>query len=120
MKDKKMKKLLILDDEPIILEMLVEFFELNEFTVFSASNEFEAKALFENNKDDLDYIILDLLLKDTTSEELFFYIKEKKSDIKVIISSGLSADDCEPAILEKSYKFVKKPYIMEDLLALLK
>lgn len=110
-----MKTLLIVDDEDIILDMLSEYLSIKGFTVFSAENEEDAKSIFEENKDSIDVVILDMLLKHTTSDDLFFHLKKLNPDLKIIISSGLSKDDCDPDVAEKAFSFVKKPYIMEDL-----
>ena len=45
--------------------------------------------------------------------------EENKPSLKIVISSGLSKDDCDPDIAQKAFHFVKKPYIMEDLFDLI-
>ena len=110
-----MKNLLIVDDEDIILEMLVEFFNIKGFNVYSAPSEELAKQVFDNNAQSIDVVILDMLLKNSTSDDLFYYMKQKSPDLKIFISSGLSREDCDPDIASSAHNFVKKPYIMEDL-----
>ena len=110
-----MKTLLIVDDEDIILDMLCEFFDFKGFNVLSAENENDAKKIFAEHKDSIEVVILDMLLKHTTSDDLFFHLMKVKPSLKVVISSGLSKDDCDPDVAEKTFSFVKKPYIMEDL-----
>ena len=113
-----MKRILIVDDEMIILDMLTEFFEFKGYQVISASTEAEAKLSFEANKNDINVVILDMLLKHTTSEDLFFYMKQLKPELKIMISSGLSLDEFDEDLKKLTWQFVKKPYVIDDLVNL--
>ncbi|RLC51672.1 MAG: sigma-54-dependent Fis family transcriptional regulator [Candidatus Cloacimonadota bacterium] len=78
--------LLIVDDEPGILEDLKEFFENGENRIFTAlkpSSAFEI--LRENN---IDIVILDINLPEMNGIEMLKIIKQTYDDIEVIMITG--------------------------------
>jgi DNA-binding response OmpR family regulator len=79
---REQKTVLIVDDEPKILELLKSYLSMNGFNVLCAKNGREGMALFENNN--VSLILLDLMLPDLSGEELCRKIR-RVSDIPVIM-----------------------------------
>ena len=61
------EKLLIVDDEPDIVTMLKNFFEINGYNVFTATNGLEAIAQAEKQP---DLILLDINMPDIDGMEV--------------------------------------------------
>ncbi|MCX7614560.1 MAG: response regulator, partial [Clostridiales bacterium] len=75
-------RILIVDDEPKIVDVLESYLKREGFVLFSAFSGREAYEKFEKEKPDL--LILDWMLPDTTGEEICRTIR-KKSNIPIIM-----------------------------------
>jgi DNA-binding response OmpR family regulator len=62
------KKILVVDDEPKILEVVSAVLESQNYQVFTADTGSEAFGIFQ--RESLSLIVLDLMLPDITGEEL--------------------------------------------------
>ena len=127
MKDRGAKKILVVDDEKDIVEMITALLELEGYQVLSALSGSEAMRILEVEgqktpefETPVDLILLDILLGDADGRDICLKIKEdeKLKFIPVIIltvrsslqdkinSLNLGADD-----------YLTKPFINEELLA---
>jgi DNA-binding NtrC family response regulator len=127
MKDKEVRRILVVDDERDTVEMITALLNLEGFEVLSALSGDEAMRILEaesqkapDSETPVDLILLDLLLGDVDGREICLKIKEdeKLKFIPVIIltvrsslqdkihSLNLGADD-----------YLTKPFINEELLA---
>ena len=77
-----MKKILIIEDDESIHNIIEELLKENGYVVFNAYSGTEALLLLEKEKYDL--ILLDLMLPGLTGEELLVKVK----DIPVIVLSA--------------------------------
>ena len=91
--EKKMKDLLVVEDDDIQREALVEF--IGNGSVKSTGVPSKTQALQELDKGIYDGIIIDLGLKDGTGYEICEYIKDNNLNVPIIIYTGkdLSADE---------------------------
>jgi len=78
--------ILIVDDEPRVVEEIKEFLKSIKYTVFSANKPSEAFVVLEKNK--VDIVILDIRLPEMSGLEVLEKIKKKNPDIEVIMVSG--------------------------------
>jgi len=78
--------ILIVDDEPRVVEEIKEFLRSIKYTVFSAGKPSEAFVVLEKNK--VDIIILDIRLPEMSGLKVLEKIKKKNPDIEVIMVSG--------------------------------
>ena len=91
--EKKVKDLLVVEDDEIQREALVQF--IGNGSVKSTGVSSKTQALQELDKGIYDGIIIDLGLKDGTGYEICEYIKDNNLHIPIIIYTGkdLSADE---------------------------
>jgi DNA-binding NtrC family response regulator len=127
MKDKEIRRILVVDDEKDTVEMITALLNLEGFEVLPALSGDEAMRILEvesqkvpDSETPVDLILLDILLGDVDGREICLKIKEdeKLKFIPVIIltvrsslqdkihSLNLGADD-----------YLTKPFINEELLA---
>lgn len=109
------KKILVVDDETKIVEVVKSYLEHNGYEVFTASNGIQALEEFE--KRDPALIVLDLMLPDISGEEICRTIR-KKSRVPIIMLTakveenhiinglGIGADD-----------YMLKPFSPKQLIA---
>ena len=84
------KKVLVIEDEPIIAEMMSILLEVEGYNVISSSNTSFAKRKL--NDSEIGLVMLDLKLKDEDGKEMCMFIKghEDYKHIPVILVSANS------------------------------
>ena len=78
--------ILVVDDEPRVIDEITEFLKIKKYNVFSASGPAKAFAIIEKQK--IDIVILDVKLPKMSGLEVLKKIKAKNPDIEVIMISG--------------------------------
>ncbi len=114
--DKGSGTILVVDDEEYILN--ADKAMLNElgYDVLLANGGKEALRVFDENKDRVKLLILDLIMPDMGGEIVYDRIKAVRPDIPVILSSGYSIEGQAEAILKKGCDgFIQKPYNLNQL-----
>jgi excisionase family DNA binding protein len=110
--------ILIVDDDPMIIELLTEMIGNQGYTVVSA--ESGELALEQIRKQHFDLIFLDLILHGLTGVDLLKVIKGEDKDAVVVIVTGF-AD--EPLALEAMslgpLLLIRKPFKEKDILEVL-
>lgn len=103
-----MTKILLVDDEEAILEVLQAYFEKEGWNIITASNGIDA--LKRAKEDYPDLIILDLMLPDIPGEDVCRFIR-KESDVPIIMLTAKSAeDDLINGIVIGADDYVTKPF----------
>ncbi len=107
-----MSKILIIDDDLHIGNLLEETLTAEGYSVSRAYSGTEAMLILSNNKPDL--ILLDLMLPGLSGEELLPQIK----DIPVIVvSAKIDPSNKVELLLGGAADYVTKPFDMQELLA---
>jgi CheY-like chemotaxis protein len=109
-------KILLVDDEPVVLEVGSEMLTSMGFEVLLASNGAEALEVFRNRVREISLVILDLVMPFMDGWRAFKALKAMDPRVKVLATSGYS-DDCEAArMLEMGFSgFLQKPFSMRNL-----
>ena len=113
--DKKL--ILLVDDEPFIIEVMKFYLESENFQVIYQDDGQNVYDIALNKKPDL--ILLDLMLPSISGYEICKIIKDdpKTSNIPVFIMSAKTQKaDIEKALESGADKFVKKPCDMPALI----
>ncbi len=110
------KKILVVDDEPDILEFLQEILEEEGYTVVTTDKDEYLERLRENRLPHL--ILLDMLLSGKDGREIIKLLKsqEETKHIPVIMFSAHPSAE-ETARAAGADDFLEKPFEMDDLLA---
>jgi len=107
--------ILVIDDEPKILEAVRTYLAMGGYNVLCAKNGMEALDLFEQNR--VSLILLDLMLPGLSGEELCKKIRQV-SDIPIIM---ITAKVDEASIIHGlnigADDYVTKPFSLRQLLA---
>jgi two-component system cell cycle sensor histidine kinase/response regulator CckA len=108
--------LLLVDDEDKILNVGREILKEMGYKVLIARNGKEAVEIFEQHKDTIDLVILDMIMPKMGGGEAYDKIREEKPEVKVLLSSGYSIDGQASEILERGCDgFIQKPFKMKEL-----
>ena len=112
------KRILIVDDEPLMSEMLKKMLEQDEHEVICAIDGIEAIHIFKEQQ--IDLVITDIMMPGKDGIELIFEILEEKPNMPIIAMSGnlflVSSDvNGSPAeVLGISY-VLNKPFSLQEL-----
>jgi two-component system cell cycle sensor histidine kinase/response regulator CckA len=110
--------ILLVDDEEMVLDVSAKMLKNLGYTVFRARSGNEAIETYEENKDHIDMIILDMVMPQMGGGETYDRLKEIDPDVKVLLSSGYSIDGQAKDILSRGCDgFIHKPFGMEELVS---
>jgi DNA-binding response OmpR family regulator len=106
--DMALKKILVVDDDPAIRDLLGRFFSRQNFQIESAENGETALELFEKFNPDL--IILDVMLPDIRGFDVCQQIKKIRTNVLVILLTSLTDVEHQVTGLQWADAYVTKPF----------
>ena len=113
---KGIETVLLVDDEDIIIDVGSEMLKSLDYEVLIAGDAKEAIRLYNENKEKIDMVILDMIMPDMGGGEAYDRLKEINPNIKVLLSSGYSINSHATDILERGCDgFIQKPFNMRQL-----
>ena len=106
---------LVVDDEPLLRDLLVQFLSLRGYRVFGAKDGPEALSMLE--KAPADLILLDLIMPGMNGVEVLKTLREKEYPGAVIILTGTHNEEVlEEAWALQPQEVLSKPIDLERLL----
>ena len=116
--DSGKRRILAVDDDEAILEMLVELLERDgRFEVRSTNNGFDAGMMVKDYRPDL--IVLDVMLPDINGREVCQRVRSDRSmdDVRIICISGMVEEDRVGELkVAGADDFMHKPFEVEKLI----
>jgi two-component system cell cycle sensor histidine kinase/response regulator CckA len=108
--------ILLVDDEPMILQVGCAVLQKLGYTVFKAEGGREALEVYKEKGDSIDLVILDMLMPDMGGSETYDRLKDINPTVKVLLSSGYSVDGQATEILNRGCDaFIQKPFSIREL-----
>lgn len=108
-----MRRMLIVDDESDICELLKDFFSAKGFAVCSAFSGEEALDILANGS--ADVILLDILLPGLSGIEVLKYAKELHPYARIIMVTSIDHDDIRNVAQQNgAAAYVTKPFDFSD------
>lgn len=111
--------ILVIDDDQIVREAIRDILDIIDVGVIDASNGEEGIALFRENIEQIDGVILDRRMPRMDGLETMKFLRQINASIPIIMSSGfaenkakVSPDDISPDA------YLYKPYEIQDLIDL--
>jgi CheY-like chemotaxis protein len=109
---------LIVDDEPVVLQVGAEMLKALGFHVFQADGGREALEIFQAKHAAIDIVIIDMVMPDMNGGQVYDAIKEIDPSVRALLSSGYSRDGRAESILGAGCDgFIQKPFNMAKLSA---
>jgi len=110
-------RILVVDDEDLVLEVTREILESRGFDVLTAAGGREAVELFRQHRDEIAAVILDMTMPEMDGEEVFETIRQLNPEVRVIMMSGYSRKKVPRQVFETSQGgFLHKPFRPQDLM----
>jgi len=111
---KKLGRVLVVDDEENIREVLSNYLESMNYEVHTAEDGQDA--LDKYRKGDFDLIISDLLMPNIDGLELLKRIRNIDKEVIFLMITGYpSIETAVDAIKKGAYDYITKPFHMEDV-----
>ncbi|MBN2256048.1 MAG: response regulator, partial [Deltaproteobacteria bacterium] len=83
------------------------------YTVIRAGSGREALAIFEEDRENIDLVILDMIMPGMGGKEVFERLKDIREDVKILLASGYSNKGDPEELLEKGCEgFIQKPFTL--------
>jgi len=112
-KDGKILRVLVVDDEPLILFCISWFLEKSTLVKTVATAE---EALDEIESQDYDLCFLDITLPGMTGLDAMKIINERSPNTKVAIMTGTLLDEAmKKQVDDFAYAFIEKPISVSDI-----
>lgn len=109
-----MKKILILEDNKEINDVLTKMLDQAGYTVFSTYNAFDALKRFDAQK--IDCILTDLMLPIMSGEEFIQEIRKRSNVHIIVISAKTSNVDKLEGLRKGADDYLFKPFLQEEVL----
>jgi putative two-component system response regulator len=115
MNDKGENTLLVVDDDPYVLESISTLLKSSNYTVHACHNANDAMDLIK--KTDVDVVLTDIKMPQVTGIELLRSIHAYNQQIPVLLMTAFAElDVAVDAIKQGAFDFITKPYNPEYLL----
>jgi DNA-binding NtrC family response regulator len=109
-----MQRILVIDDEPSIRELLKDFFTGKGFEVATSPDGQTALNLLKENKFDL--LLLDLMMPGMNGLDVLREIASEKIDIpSIMITAYASVSTAVEAMKLGAFDYITKPFVLEDV-----
>ena len=110
--------ILIVDDEPEILNVVETILKQNGWKVVRASDGLEGVAAFLNHSDKIRAVVSDMVMPNLDGLGLIRSIRKLAPDLPIMVSSGYSNEQSRDALSElRVSTYLKKPFSARQLIA---
>jgi PAS domain S-box-containing protein len=108
--------ILLVDDEPLILDVGRRLLEFLGYRVYPASSGPEAIALYRQKGGKIDLVLLDMVMPGLSGGEVFDQLRQIDPEVRVLLSSGYSIDGQAQRIIERGCRgFLQKPFQVQQI-----
>ena len=113
--------ILVVDDEPIILEMLPEVLHEHGYTVVTAASGEAALDLLSKPRNGIRLVILDLIMPGMSGDVAFQLIRESYPNMPVLLTTGYVEEAQSERLMRQGAKgIIPKPCKSADMLKLIR
>lgn len=107
------KNILIVDDEPKILEAVAAFLASKGYTVYTAGNGRKALEIFERRS--ISLVVLDLMLPDVSGEEVCTRIRKTSRIPVIMLTAKVQEEDLLNGLRIGADDYILKPFSLKEL-----
>jgi PAS domain S-box-containing protein len=109
--------ILIVDDEPLIQQVIQTTLEAYNYRTLLASNGFEAVSVYVEHKSRIGAVLMDIMMPSMDGLTAIRTLQELNPQVRIIATSGLAANSHQAEEVGASVKaFLPKPYTAKELL----
>ncbi len=112
------KKILVVDDEIQITEVIRAYLEKEGYKVYTAHNGNDAISIFK--RESIDFVVLDLMLPDLSGEEICKIIRVKSQVPILMLTAKAEEEDRVTGLYLGADDYLVKPFSPKELVARIK
>jgi two-component system, cell cycle sensor histidine kinase and response regulator CckA len=110
------RRILLVDDEKLVLEYCGEIVESLGFDVILAHGGRQAIGIFEKEHEKIDLVILDMVMPEMDGRQVYEALMAIHPAIKVILATGFAFDArAEQILANRRTGYLRKPYTRNQL-----
>ena len=114
------KSVLVIEDEENMVYLLRKAFLRNKCGLFVAMDGERAIAMYQNHKDDIGVVLVDIGLPKSSGWDIVLRIKEQNPNIRIFVTSGYLEPDIRSKMERAGVEaFIQKPYNPADVVDML-
>ena len=107
--------ILLVDDEPVVLDVGTMMLKKLGYNVLKAENGKEASQVYTNNKDHISMVILDINMPDENGVDTCIKLKNIDANVSVLHTSGLGGGSETDVLYCGCDKILAKPFRFDEL-----
>ena len=108
--------LLVVEDEPVILEMSKRILEKLGYRVLASGTPGEAIELAKKHASEIHLVLTDVVMPEMNGRELSERLQSLYPDIHILFMSGYTDDViAHRGVLNEGVNFIQKPFSMKDI-----
>ena len=108
--------ILVVEDEPIFLELVTTLLSLKGYKAITAKNAQEAVHLAHKHAGTIDLLLTDVLMPEMNGDELAQKLLAENPSLKCLFMSGYTSDVItHRGLLDTTRNFIQKPFAADDL-----
>jgi DNA-binding NtrC family response regulator len=108
---KSSQKILVVEGNPQILELVIKMINLLDLTVLVASDGNEVRKIFKSQLKDIIFVMIDISIIGINFKKIIHDLRLMKSDIHIILTNVYYNDMYNSYLKhEKNLIFLEKPY----------
>lgn len=112
------ERILLVEDEPMLIEMTTSMLERQGYTVLSAATPSEAMRLAGEQGGAIDLLITDVVMPEMNGRELAARLADIVPQLKCLFVSGYTANViAHHGVLDEGVHFMQKPFSSRELAA---
>ena len=114
--------IVIVDDQPVVLEFCRMALERAGYKVFTAANGTQALSFFEPNRSPVDLALIDLVMPGMSGIELAGHLGKLNPHPRVVLMSGYAPDEIKRVVGTDAakYRCMWKPFEANTLVQMIK
>lgn len=111
------EKILIVEDDADMRELLEEILTEADFETISAANGRFARAHIENEQEQIDLVVTDVQMPELKGNELLKEVRERRSETPVIVITAFgSVENAVEMVKLGAFSYLTKPFATKDLI----
>jgi len=109
------KQVLVIDDEPDILDVVRTVLCGEGYRVLAANGGREGLDLYEHQWQDIDLVLLDYLMPEMTGDLVFECLQRINPDVRVVLLTACD-DNVAKRMFETGLRgYIQKPFFIDEL-----
>jgi two-component system cell cycle sensor histidine kinase/response regulator CckA len=108
--------ILLVEDEPVLRELVRDILRQYQYRVIEAASGIEALKAWDEHDGRIDLLLTDMVMPEgMTGSDVAAQLRKRKPELKVIFTSGYSAEVVGRDFSQSDAAFLSKPYLPPQL-----